>query len=50
MVDASGFGGDDEPALTVTQFEQYAQAHPEYYYGIVEAGQFQVVLATYVPL
>lgn len=49
-VDSSGFGGENEPALTMKQFEEYAAKHPEYYYGIVEAGQFQVVLATYVPV
>lgn len=49
-VDASGFGSDREPALTQSEFEAYAKAHPEYFFGIVEAGQFQVVLATYQKL
>ena len=45
-VDSSGFGADDELAFSMRQFADYAAAH-DYFYGIVEAGQFQIVLATY---
>lgn len=47
FVDSSGFGRDDEPALSVQQFVDYIYAHRELGYGIVEVGQFQVVIATY---
>ena len=46
-VDSSGFGSDTEPALTQFEFAEYAEKHPQLLYGIVEAGQFQVVLATF---
>lgn len=47
FVDSFGGGHEDEPALTVKEFVDYIFAHPEYGYAIVEAGQFQVVIACY---
>lgn len=47
FVDASGLGSPGEPALTVGEFANYAYDHKDLGYGIVEAGQFQVVIATY---
>jgi hypothetical protein len=45
MVDKSGFGSENEPALTVRQFAlrlQHGKA-----YAIVEEGQFQVVIGVF---
>ena len=47
FVDSSGFGRDDEPALSVKEFVQYVYDHDDLAYAIVETGQFQVVIATY---
>ena len=47
FVDSSGFGGSGEGALTQSEFIAYAESHPDLYFGAVEAGQFQVVVATY---
>lgn len=47
FVDASGMGSRGEPALTVDEFTDYVYDHKDLGYGIVEAGQFQVVIATY---
>jgi len=47
FVDASGWGADDEPALTQAQFQAYAEAHPGLLFGVTEAGQFQVVVGVY---
>lgn len=47
FVDASGMGSRGEPALTVDEFVDYVYDHKELGFGIVEAGQFQVVMATY---
>lgn len=46
FVDASGFGGDSEPALTIAQLRQFLRdMGPGYHYWIAETGQFQIVLA-----
>jgi len=45
FVDASGFGADYEPALTIKQF--VSQIKENYGYAITEAGQFQVYIAEY---
>lgn len=50
FVDSSGCGNSHEPALTLDEFTAYAKAHPQYYFAIVEAGRFQVVIATYEKL
>lgn len=42
FVDNSGLGGDDEPALTFTSFLNKVKTGR--YYGIKEAGQFQVYI------
>jgi hypothetical protein len=47
LVDSSGFGGRGELAMTVSQFAEFVQRHPGYGYGIIEAGQFQIVLGVY---
>jgi hypothetical protein len=47
MVDKSGFGSENEPALTVRQFAlrlQHGKA-----YAIVEEGQFQVIIGVFEP-
>lgn len=41
LVDSSGFGATDEPALTFDQFCETAQVGKAY--AIIEAGQFQIV-------
>lgn len=46
LVDKSGFGADDEPALTADRFRD-EWVRPGYGYGIIEEGQFQVVIAEY---
>jgi hypothetical protein len=45
FVDNSGFGADDELALTFSQFLSKVKAGR--YYGITEAGQFQVYIAEF---
>ena len=47
FVDSSGWGNSGEGALTKSEFIAYAESHPDLYFGVVEAGQFQVVVATY---
>lgn len=47
FVDGSGWGAPNEPALTQEEFLAYKDANPTLLFGIVEAGQFQVVVATY---
>ncbi len=54
FVDSSGFGRDDEPALSVRQFKdvlrQYAADNPDHGFAIVEAGQFQLYVAAFRPV
>lgn len=45
FVDSSGFGANDEIALTVNQFLK--KVKKRYGYGIREAGQFQVYIQEY---
>ena len=46
FVDASGFGSEGEPALTINQFiNRLTAGHG---YAIIEAGQFQVYIGEYV--
>jgi len=45
FVDNSGFGSEDEPALTFEQFLSKVKA--EYGYGIGECGQFQIYIHEY---
>ena len=40
FVDSSGFGGSDEPALTVKQFKSLVEKG--FGYAIIETGQFQI--------
>lgn len=49
FVDASGFGADWEPALTVEQFKDELREREGkgYGYAIVEAGQFQVYVGVF---
>jgi len=46
FVDSSGWGQEDEPALTLGQFLKKIKAGR--YYAIIEAGQFQVHVGEYV--
>jgi len=49
--DSSGFGTDHEPALTPARLRDKLRTtylhHPEYSYGIVETGQFQLYLGVF---
>ena len=45
MVDASGFGAPDEPAMTPDQFLK--SLVPGHGYAITEAGQFQVYITEF---
>lgn len=47
FVDSSGWGAQNEPALTFGEFVQVVKANPDYRYAIVEAGQFQVVIGVF---
>lgn len=53
FVDTTGHGSDDEPALTITAFlkklRSFAKSRDHYAVGIIEAGEFQVVIALYRP-
>ncbi len=46
FVDESGWGQDDEPALTAEQFLKKVQKGK--FYAIIERGQFQVYIGEYV--
>jgi hypothetical protein len=50
MVDSSGFGGRDEPALSAHEFMRLIADNPGVGWGIVEAGQFQVVVGAFKPV
>lgn len=47
MVDASGFGARDEPALTIGEFGDLVKANANLGWAVVEAGQFQVVVGAF---
>ncbi len=49
LVDKSGFGREDEPALTPRQLKEriYQGLEHDYGYAIIEEGQFQVVLGVF---
>ena len=47
MVDSSGLGARDEPALTVGELTDLIAANPLLGYSIVEVGQFQVVVGVF---
>lgn len=51
FVDSSGFGCEDEPALTQGQFFARVREHVRdgnrYFYAVTEAGQFQVYVGVY---
>jgi len=47
LVDSSGFGIEGELAMTRSEFAEFIREHPGYGYGVVEAGQFQVVVGVY---
>ena len=46
FVDSSGWGQENEPALTTDQFLEKVKAGR--YYAIIEAGRFQVYVGEYV--
>ena len=49
FVDSSGFGADNEPALSIRQFKMRLVDNLQYGYGygIYEQGQFQVYVQAY---
>ena len=47
FVDASGFGSEGEPALTIRQFAGKVKAGMGY--AVIEAGQFQVYVGEFRP-
>jgi hypothetical protein len=47
FVDSSGFGDENEPALTFSNF--FKEIKTGYAYGIIEAGQFQVYIGEFKP-
>jgi hypothetical protein len=51
FADSSGWGRDDEPALSVRQLKdelrRYIEENPGHGFGIIEAGQFQLYLAAF---
>lgn len=53
FVDASGYGSEGEPALTMGQFRraltQLVKEHPEYGYAVISSGQFQVHVGVFAP-
>lgn len=49
MVDSSGFGLESEPALTLNGLKRWVAEHVGDGFGIVEAGQFQVVIGRFSP-
>ena len=46
FVDSSGFGAEDEPALTIEQFK--ARVKEGRGYAITQAGEFQVYVGEYI--
>ena len=48
FVDSSGWGSSSEPALTIQRFLE-EKVIPGRGYAVVEAGQFQVYVAEYLP-
>lgn len=54
FVDKSGFGADDEPALSLDQFlgrlEAYMETHPDHGVAVVQEGQFQLYVAPFIRL
>ena len=53
FVDKSGFGGDDEPALSLNQLkskiDNFRLSGDHYGFGIIEEGEFQVYIQVYRP-
>lgn len=51
LVDASGFGSESEPALTIRQLASRLRDNigKGYAYAIVEQGQFQIVIGVFEP-
>ena len=47
MVDKSGWGGSNEPALTIGELCSLIRANPTLGWAVVEEGQFQVVVAAF---
>lgn len=49
MVDSSGFGSPGEPALTISRFCDLVKEpqQKKVLYGIIEAGQFQIVMGEF---
>ena len=47
FVDSSGFGSDNEPALSVGQFSALVERNPGFGWAIMEEGQFQIYVGQY---
>ena len=47
MADSSGFGSESEPAMTLRQLKAWVLENPDDGYGIIEVGQFQVVIGRF---
>lgn len=47
LCDSSGFGADDEPALTQRQLKEWIGQHPGDGFAVIEIGQFQVVVGRF---
>jgi len=51
FVDKSGWGGDNEPALSFAQFVTWIKAQgPGFGYALIEEGQFQVYVGKFSPV
>ncbi len=50
FVDSSGFGADDEWALSIPRFIAWLRLHinSPYYYAVIESGEFQVYVGVFV--
>lgn len=53
FVDKSGYGADDEPALSLNQFKRkldsFLASGDNFGFGIIEEGEFQIYIAVYRP-
>ena len=54
LVDDTGHGFDSEPALSIEQFKRrlraYVMENPGHGFGIVNEGEFQVIVAAFAPV
>jgi hypothetical protein len=54
FVDSTGYGTEDEPALTTDAFKailrEYIEEHPEYGFGLTCCGPHQVYVGAFMPI